>query len=93
MKDDIVWNNLPRGATQLGTAIRNSLDTDSLVHELGIYSLSHLIEKVLDEHYPADVFGNGDLVVELSWAQGRRDIDPGVRWVALLRLALKQLPR
>jgi hypothetical protein len=84
------------GRKQLADAIYVSTSTDAFVHNMGIYSLSYLIERVLDEHYPADIFGDGEKLY-LNWSsndpQAGGEIDPGVRWCNLLRVALKQLPR
>lgn len=65
-----------------------------LVRDTGIYALTYFIERVLDEHYPADIFGAGDTLIP-TWVsdRGGEDIDPGIKWVALLRHAIKEVSR
>ena len=101
-------DSLRRGATQdLGKrefeAVFNAagnraangmaLDPDEFLRRLGIRGLTYAIERVLDEHYPADIFGDGSDVYP-SWRgdRGGSDIDPGIRWCALLRAAIKEVP-
>ena len=66
--------------------------TQRLIERTGVRGLTYLIAEVLDEHYPADVFGDGSIVVP-SWMDdhGGTSFDPGVRWVALLRQAIKEI--
>lgn len=61
---------------------------------IGIRGLSWLVRAVLDAHYPEDIFPWREIQFGVSWASehGGTDIDPGVKWVALLRMALDVLP-
>ncbi len=79
------------GNEQLAVAIRTDIGVEDFVRDLGIYTLSALIEKVLDEHYPVEAFGEGTNLYP-TWASnhGGTDIDPGVKWVSLLRHAVRE---
>ena len=80
------------GEAQFTEAMGSSSLVDRLVRVTGIYGLSYFIGRVLDEHYPAEAFGDGSTVYP-AWASehGGADIDPGVKWVNLLRAALKEI--
>lgn len=63
---------------------------EQFAHRLGMRSLNRLIAMVLAEHYSADIFP-ADGVLYPAWGgeHGGDDIDPGVKWIACLRLALE----
>ena len=65
---------------------------DGFIDSLGIDGLNYIIARVVDEHYPADVFPT-DGVIYPSWGgeHGGSDIQPGVKWIALLRQALEEI--
>ncbi len=67
---------------------------ERFAHELGVRGLSWMIQTVLDDHYPTDVFPQDRVQYGVNWAgeHGGEDIDPGVKWIALLRLALEEVP-
>ena len=81
------------GEAQFRTAFR-SIDVEHCIERTGIYGLTWFIQAVLDEHYPADIFGDGDVLYP-TWASeiGGTDIDPGAKWAALLRHAIKEVAK
>lgn len=64
-----------------------------LVEMAGVYEVNWLLTEILNRRYPADIFGDGK-IVQPSWLDehGGDSFDPGVKWVAVLRLALQQVP-
>jgi hypothetical protein len=68
---------------------------EEFVRSTGIYGLSYLAERILDEHYPADVFQWKEVQYGVTWGgeHGGEDIGPGVKWAALLRMAIAELDR
>lgn len=65
---------------------------EDITRLVGMKGLNWLIRDVLDTIYPKDIFGDGS-IVEPMWMsnEGGREFNPGVRWVALLRAALKEV--
>jgi hypothetical protein len=65
---------------------------DDFIHTLGFHGLNYLIRVMTDAIYPEELFGKADDVQPL-WLRGNggSELDPGVRWVMLLRLALTQV--
>lgn len=72
---------------------------DRLVRDTGIYGLSYFIGRVLDEHYPVDIFGDdtsaAGIMYGVNWGgeQAGEDIPRGVKWAVLLRHAIRQIER
>jgi hypothetical protein len=58
---------------------------EQFVARLGMRGLNWLIRRVLDNHYPLDIFP-----IEQVEVDAFADAEPGVRWVACLRQALKE---
>lgn len=78
--DALVHGYIPQGVT-------------GLTSRLGIRGLSWLIREVLDTHYPEDIFPvEGVLYPAWGGEHGGSDIDPGMKWIALLRQALREVP-
>ena len=63
-----------------------------IVKRTGIYALTAFIADVLETNYPATVFGDGTNLYP-TWASehGGTDIEPGVKWVALLCQAVREV--
>lgn len=64
---------------------------EHFVRELDWHAFLWVIRERLDTIYPADLFESETYGVLWASEHGGSDIDPGVRWATLLRLALKQL--
>lgn len=64
---------------------------EQFIIRIGMKGLNWIIKQVLDHHYPVDAFP-ADIVMP-SWLDdhGGESFDPGVKWVALLRAALKEI--
>lgn len=73
-------------------AKRESITPEDLGRLLGLRGLNWLITSVLDYAYPADIFGSAEDVRPL-WMRnnGGQELDPGVKWAMLLRLAVQQV--
>jgi hypothetical protein len=63
------------------------------IDRLGMEDLNAIIRRVLDNHYPEDIFPWRDNQFGVLWAgeRGGFDIDKGVKWVTLLRMALAEV--
>lgn len=66
---------------------------EQFIVRIGMRGLNWMIRTVLDKHYPLDVFPQEDVQYGVMWGgeHAGADIDPGVKWVALLRMALKEV--
>jgi hypothetical protein len=78
------------GQDELADAFQ-AVSLEGFINRLGIRSLSLLVAEVLARHYSADIFPEGSHFVAWSSNEGGREIDPGVKWIACLRLALKEV--
>lgn len=79
------------GREQFAAAMSGSGNPDEFVRHLDWHGFLWLIHERLDTIYPEDIYGANTAYVSWSGEHGGEDIDPGVRWVVLLREALKQL--
>lgn len=82
-----------RGRAQFEASFASNTTAEGLARETGIYGLSWFARQVIGDHYGEEVFQWRDVQFGVIWAGERagEDIDPGVRWVALMQLALSQL--
>ena len=64
---------------------------EQFIVRVGMKGLNWIIQQVLDRHYPLDVFPQDTVHYGMTWGgeHGGDDIDPGVKWVAHLREALR----
>lgn len=75
----------------LESIYERGVSVDRFSKKLGLRGLTWLIATVLDEHYPEVVFPADVLHPTWGGEHGGDDIDPGVKWVALLRQAIKEV--
>lgn len=83
-----------RGLDDLSDALEGAADAPSVeewVADLSFDAFNALILIKLDATYPAPYFEAEQYGVIWRGEHGGTDIDPGVRWATLLRLALRQL--
>jgi hypothetical protein len=66
---------------------------EQLVEALSMHGFNFIIRHRLDAIYPRSAFGGTERRMESSWYsnEGGREIDPGVKWIILLRAALDEL--
>ena len=82
------------GLDDLSDALTEAATTPSAeewVERLSFQALNALILTSLDTTYPLPYFQAEQYGVTWRGERAGADIDPGVRWATLLRLALKQL--
>lgn len=80
------------GWVELEKAIR-TCDVDRAAELLGIKGLSLLVAMVIEKHYPADIFPVDGVQYGVNWAydEGGNGPQPGVKWIALMRMALEEV--
>ena len=93
MIDEITKPPQSAGYMNIEEALKFNRHPEEFIADLTMNGLNYIISTMLDLRYPADIFGKASQVYP-SWSSehGGEDIDPGVRWVVLLRAALEQLP-
>jgi hypothetical protein len=67
---------------------------EGFIDRLGMRGLNWFIASVIARHYPNDVFPEDGKIMDISWradADYGPGLDPGVKWIALLRQAMKEV--
>lgn len=85
---------LEQGLDDLSDALDHVESVASIedwVANLSLQAFNALIQTKLDATYPAPYFEAEQYGVMWRGEHAGEDIDPGIRWATLLRLALKQL--
>lgn len=64
-----------------------------IAERIGMRGLNWMIRAVLDAHYPESVFPQDGVQEGVRWrgSYGGDDIEPGVKWIVLLRMALEEV--
>ena len=83
------------GGAEASEAFKTT-EIDRFIDRLGMRGLNWIIASVIARHYSADVFPEDGKVMNINWradADYGPGLDPGVKWIALLRMAMEEVNR